>query len=76
MESQREKAIRMDAECYKKAVERGQQTFTLVVQDISAPTIICEWIKQNIDHAPAEKLLDALEDAIAMREYPHRKFPD
>src|SRR5258708_7049135 len=35
--------------CLKRARERGDECFTLVGQDMTAPTVICEWIKQNIE---------------------------
>lgn len=73
---QTEKAKKMDSKCYEKAVKRGQQTFTLIAQDRSSPRVICEWIKENIETCPKEKLIDALLDAIAMRENPVRKNAD
>lgn len=73
---QKQIARQMDDKCYKKAKERGQQTFTLVAQDRSSPRVICEWIKENIETEPEEKLVDALLDAIAMRENPNRKSAD
>lgn len=74
--AEREQAIKLDNECFQKARSRGQQTFTLVEQDISAPTVIAEWIKQNIETAPAGKLIDALQGAIAMRGAKVRKHAD
>lgn len=74
--TQREKAIAMDNTCFQKAQERGQQTFTLVAQDKSAPRTILFWIMENFEDTPVEKLRDAFEDALAMREYPKRKHPD
>lgn len=66
-----------DAECFKKAKERGQQTFSLVAQDRSSPRTICFWIMENIETCEnPDKLRCALEDAIAMRKYPHRKHAD
>jgi hypothetical protein len=73
---QKEAARAMDDECFRKAKERGDQTFTLVSQDRSSPTVICEWIKQNIETAPEEKLVDALMDALSMRTDPNRKNAD
>lgn len=64
---QRETAIKMDSECYAKARERGQQTFTLVEQDVTAPKCILEWIRLNWDTAPISKLRDAFEDALCMK---------
>jgi hypothetical protein len=65
--TQREKAILMDAECFRKATERGEQTFTLVEHDPTAPKTILHWIKLNWDTAPIEKLRDAFEDALSMK---------
>jgi hypothetical protein len=73
---QREKAKTMDSKCHQKAIERNQQTFTLVEQDRSSPRTICFWILENIETAPREKLVDALLDAITMREAPLRKNAD
>lgn len=74
--TQRERAIAMDKACFHRAQERGQQTFTLVAQDKSAPKTILFWIMENFEHTPVEKLRDAFEDALAMREHPKRKHPD
>jgi len=65
-----------DNECHAKAVARGQQTFTLVGQDLSSPKVICEWIKENIETASREKLVEALLTAITMRETVNRKTAD
>ena len=65
-----------DYKCFERARERGQNTFTLVAQDKSAARVICEWIKENIETCPPDKLRVALEDAIAMRDYPNRKAAD
>lgn len=65
-----------DMNCYEKAMSRGQKTFTLVEQDMSSPFVIIEWIKCNIMTCPAQKLRDALESAIAMRDFPKRKLSD
>lgn len=68
--------ISRDSLCYLKAKQRGERTFTLVEQDKSAVSCIAWWILQNIDTCPAPKLRQALEDAIAMRDYPRRKIAD
>jgi hypothetical protein len=65
-----------DKTCFKKAVERKQETFTVVSQDMSAPRVICEWIKENIETCPADKLRAALDRAIAMRAWKFRKHAD
>lgn len=76
IKKQQVNAAKEDAGCYARAKKRGQQTFTLVAQDVTAPAVICEWIKNNIDTAPPAKLIDALMDAIAMRDYAPRKCAD
>ena len=65
-----------DSRCHTKAKQRGQSTFTLVAQDKTSPRVICEWIKENIETCPPEKLRLALEDALKMREWPNRKDAD
>lgn len=65
-----------DNSCSTKAAERGQLTFTLVEQDRSAAPVICEWIKQNIMTAPAEKLHAALDSALICRDFPNKKDAD
>lgn len=75
-EQQRQKAEVMDHDCYSRAKQRGEQTFTLVARDKSSPRTICFWIMENIETAPAEKILDALKDALTMRTHPDRKAAD
>jgi hypothetical protein len=65
-----------DWQCFEKAIMRGQQTFTLVAQDITAARTIMFWLMENIETAPDEKLRDAFEDALRMRHYGNRKYPD
>jgi hypothetical protein len=67
-----------DAKCFINAKRRGQNTFSLVAQDLSAPATIVEWIKINIqnDATPDDKLREALEDALNMRRWKNRKHPD
>jgi phosphatidylethanolamine-binding protein (PEBP) family uncharacterized protein len=62
--------------CFAKAKERGQKTFTLVAQDASAVKTIAHWIYLNIETSPAAKLHQAIDDCIAMREFPNKKNPD
>lgn len=69
----RQVAIKHDDLCAAKAKERGQMTFTLVEQDMSAPLVILEWIKLNWQTCPPEKLRDAFEDALAMKCSPVAK---
>lgn len=65
-----------DTVCHAKAKQRGQRTFTLVEQDISSARTIAFWILENINTSPREKLVQALNDALDMRDYPNKKFPD
>lgn len=66
-----------EPDCLAKAKERGQITFTLVEQDYSSPHIICCWIAANIETCPKEKLFEALDKAIRMRDTKvKRKDPD
>lgn len=65
-----------DAKVFKKAQGRGQKTWTLVEQDITAVRTIAHWIYLNIEGAPGDKLRQALEDALTMRKANYRKIPD
>lgn len=65
-----------DTNCHAKAKKRGQQTFTLVEQDVTTVKTIAHWIYLNIETCPAEKLRLALEDCIKMRQFAGRKHAD
>lgn len=65
-----------DTTCHAKAKARGQQTFTLVAQDASAVKTIAHWIYLNIETCPAEKLHQAIDDCVAMRDFPNKKNAD
>ncbi len=65
-----------DTKVYAKAKNRGQETFTLVAQDRTGPRTILFWIGENFETAPPEKLRDAFERALRMREFPERKWAD
>ena len=65
-----------DSLCHAKAKARGQKTFTLVAQDRSSVQTIAYWILLNIETCPAEKLHQAIDDCIAMREFPNKKNAD
>ena len=56
--------------------KRFPPDFTLLAQDISSPATICYWIGENIETASPEKLHDALDSAIMMRDYEHRRNAD
>jgi hypothetical protein len=57
-----------DNECFRKAQARGDVTFTVVGQDVTSASVVCEWIRQNIYTCPEDKLYEALKRAIAMRD--------
>lgn len=65
-----------DNRCAANAAKRGQDTFTLVEQDVSSPRTICFWIMENIETAPDQKLKDALNDALKFRKFTKRKHAD
>ena len=65
-----------DTKVYAKARNRGQETFTLVAQDRTSPRTILFWIGENFETAPPEKLREAFERALRMREFPERKWAD
>jgi acyl-ACP thioesterase len=65
-----------DTNCHAKAKRRGQRTFTLVEQDASTVKTIAHWIYLNIETCPPAKLREALEDCIAMRDFPNKKNAD
>jgi hypothetical protein len=65
-----------DEHCFYAAKSAGEATFTLRAQDVSAPRLVIEWIKENIETCPAPKLYEALARAIQMREHQHRKTAD
>jgi hypothetical protein len=71
----REVAKKMDHQCFEKAAKRGEQTFTLVEHDPTAPRTILRWIELNWETAPVAKLRDAFEDALAMQHSPIAKRP-
>lgn len=70
-------AGKRDVNCYEKARARGQLTFTVVEQDLTAPGTILDWIDRNFETAPIPKLRDAFETALAMRASTiQKKNPD
>lgn len=49
--------------CIQKAFD-DEMLFVLMTRDKTAPSIVLEWIKQNIHIQPEEKLREAFECAI------------
>lgn len=64
----KEKHRQADIKCQNKARERYQLTFTLVEQDMTSPHVILDWIKYNFKTCPNEKLIEAFECALAMKD--------
>lgn len=54
-ETQTAKNRVMDYDCFHRARQRGDVTFTLVGQDMTSPKLIVLWIAENIETIPAEK---------------------
>ncbi len=65
-----------DGDCYTKAKARGQMTFSLVEQDMTAVQTIAFWILLNVNSAPEEKLRAAFDDMMVMREFKGKKKAD
>jgi hypothetical protein len=53
-----------------------EPVFVLRGQDISAPSVVLEWITRNFDTCPEHKLREAFEQALLMRGYPLKKTAD
>jgi hypothetical protein len=50
--------------------------FVLRGQDESSPKVILHWIAKNFETCPDEKLREAFEHALVMKNYPSRKKAD
>ena len=64
---EKQSARKRDAECFRKAFDKDELTFTVVEHDPTSPKTILFWIMENFETAPAEKLRDAFEGALAMQ---------
>jgi acyl-ACP thioesterase len=62
-----------DTSCHAKAKARGQKTFTLVEQDQTTVETIAYWILLNSRTATIQKLHDAIDTIVAMRDFPDQK---
>jgi len=61
--------------CLRKAAE-DEPIFVLRGQDESSPKVILHWIAKNFETCPDEKLREAFEHALIMKNYPKRKKAD
>lgn len=67
---------RIVKEILKVEVNANEQIFVLRAQDYSAPSVIIHWIALNFENCSDEKLRDAFEHALLMKQYANRKAPD
>ena len=65
-----------DAECFAKAIKRGEETFTLVQRDPTAPDTIRHWAKLNEATASASKIKQALDTADKWDQYDKHRWAD
>jgi hypothetical protein len=68
-------AIKKFDKCYAKAAD-DEPIWVTRAQDLTGPAHVVDWIARNIETAPKKKLIEALELAIQMREWPKRKVAD
>lgn len=61
--------------CLGKAKD-DEMLFILRAQDLTSPMVILEWIKLNFNNCPKEKLLEAFNCALEMKEHVARKLAD
>ncbi len=61
--------------CFAKAGSE-EMLFVLRAQDKTAPKVILHWIAKNFENTPNEKLREAFECAIEMKNHHSRKEPD
>lgn len=64
-----------DDECLKK-VHPEEPIFVLRAQDGSTPKLVMQWIGENIYNVPDEKLREAFEHALKMKDWPVKKLAD
>jgi len=57
-------------------VAPDEPIFVLRAQDSSAPEIVLEWCKRNMNNISDVKFNEAVACADAMRKWPKRKSPD
>lgn len=61
--------------CLGKA-KNDEMLFILRAQDVSAPKVVLHWIAKNFENTPEDKLREAFECALEMRNYHARKKAD
>lgn len=68
-------ASKNQSECLKSAKE-DEPVFVLLARDKTSAKVVIHWIAKNFDTCNEEKLRDAFECALAMKEYPVKKDAD
>jgi hypothetical protein len=58
-----------------RKVNDDEPIFILRAQDNTAPGIVLQWISQNMNIVSEAKIKEALQTALAMRRYDHRRNP-
>lgn len=63
---------------YLLKLKPGEPFFILRAQDLMAPALVRLWCDLNIHNMglPRERILDSRAIALAMEQWPHRKWPD
>lgn len=61
--------------CLKNASE-DEEIFVLRASDISSPKVILHWIAKNFENCPEEKLREAFDSALRMKNHKGRKQAD
>lgn len=61
--------------CLAKAKD-NEMLFVLRAQDASAPIVVLEWIKLNFNTCPTNKLREAFECCLEMRDNSTQKIAD
>lgn len=59
-------------QCYIKALP-NEELFVLRAQDATSPKVVLFWISENFETCPDDKLREAFECALKMKQNPNRK---
>ena len=59
-----------------RKADDDEMLFILRAQDKTAPKVILHWIAKNFETASENKLRDAFNCALQMKEHKFRKLPD
>lgn len=68
-------ASKSQSKCLQNAKD-NEPVFVLRGQDDSSPAVVLDWIQRNFESCPDDKLRDAFECALAMKNYTERKVAD